>query len=229
LEDWLKIVLTSATVTTVLGALGAALFKTLLTERLRAAIRAEYDAKLESHKAQLQSSNSKELEVLKAQLKGHADVELEQLKSQLQVQAAQQNLRFTRLHERRIEAIDTVHSKLDPASDAISVYIALFQPAGADDRTHLTAVESAYKDFKAAFAAHQLFLPRNIAESMSRLDQSLVQITNQFTLVVKRRKDDPNFDHWMKLVERFQAEVTEARRVLQEDMRLALGDAPAAA
>ena len=79
LDDWAQTVLTSATATVVLGGVAATLFKSLLTERLKAAIKAEYDEKLESHKAQLQSSNSKELEVLKAQLKGHSDLELEQL------------------------------------------------------------------------------------------------------------------------------------------------------
>ncbi|MCW5637152.1 MAG: hypothetical protein KIT17_27740 [Rubrivivax sp.] len=229
MEDWLRLVLTSATVTVVLGGVAAALFKTLLTERLRAAIRAEYDAKLESHKAQLQSSNSKELEVLKAQLKGLADVELEQLKSQLQVQAAQQSMKFSRLHERRITAIDAVHAKLDPVSDAIGIYIAMFQPAGADPSAQLSAVETAYKDFKSAFAAHQLFLPRDIADAVEALDRSFVQITNQFTMVVRPKSNEPNVDHWMQLLQRFEGEVANARRHLQESMRLALGDAPPAA
>lgn len=226
LEDWLRTILTSATVAVVLGGVVASLFKNLLTERLKGAIKAEYDAKLESHKSQLQSSNAKELEVLKAQLKGHADVELEQLKSQLQIQAAQQNLTFSRLHEKRVDAIAAVHGKLISVRDAIGKYINVFQPAGVSDKDNLNAVEAAYNEFKSLFVQHQLFLPRNIATAVEQLDQTFVQVTNQFTLVVKANFQNPNTDLWMKLLERFKTDVDDAIEKLHEDMRVALGDKP---
>lgn len=226
IEDWVHIVLTSATVTVVLAGIAAALFRNLLTERLKAAIKAEYDEKLESHKAQLQSSNSKELEILKAQLKGHADVEIEQLKSNLQIQSAQQNLKFTRLHERRVEAIDLVHGKLIAVRDAVGQYINAFQPTGINDQEQLQAVQKAYDDFKPAFVTHQLFLPRNIASAIGHLDQTFIQVANQFTIVVKADKENPNMELWITLIERFKTDVDEALERLQEDMRLALGDKP---
>lgn len=224
MEDWAQTILTSATVTVVLGGIAAALFKNLLTERLKAAIKSEYDEKLESHKAQLQSSNSKELEVLKAQLKGHSEVEIEQLKSHLQIQAAQQNLTFTRLHERRIEAIDMVHHKLITVRDAVGRYINAFQPVGASDQEHLRGVESAYNEFKPAFVQQQLFLPRNIASAVKRLDETFLQVTNQFTILVKADTKNPNSALWIELLERFKTDVDDAIEQLHEDMRLALGD-----
>ena len=228
-QDWAQVVLTSATVSVILGGIAGTLFKTLLTERLKGAIKAEYDEKLESHKAQLSSSNSKELEVLKAQLKGHADVEVEQLKSQLQIQAAQQNLTFQRLHERRVEAIDGVHNSLIPVRDAVGRYINVFQPVGASDQEHLHAVEKAYADFKAKFLQKQLFLPRHIASALAHLDQTFLQVTNQFTIIVKADAKSPNTQMWIQLVERFKTDVDEAIERLHEDMRVALGDKPVAA
>lgn len=202
------------------------MFKNLLTERLKAAIKTEYDEKLESHKAQLQSSNSKELEILKAQLKGHADVEIEQLKSSLQVQSAQHNLKFTRLHERRVDAIDLVYSELIAVRDAVGGYISAFQPVGTNEQEQLNAVQTAYNSFKPTFVKHQLFLPRNIASAIEKLDQTFLQLTNQFTIVVKADAKSPNTDLWMKLIERFKTDVDEALKRLHEDMRLALGDKP---
>ena len=226
MQDWLQTILTSATVTVFLGGIAATLFKDMLTERLRAAIKSEYDAKLESHKAQLQSSNSKELEILKAQLKGQADVELEQLKSKLQVQASQQNLAFGRLHEKRVEAIAATHAHLIPVRDAVETYIAIFQPAGTNSGQQLNSVEAAYKAFRPAFSQHQVFLPRNIAAAVERLDRAFVQVANQFTLVVRPGSQNPNIELWMKLVERFQSDVNDALSSLREDMRIALGDHP---
>src|ERR1700733_2363475 len=60
--------------------------KEWLTEKLRARIKSEYDEKLETHKAQL---------------KAHGDVEIERLKSQLSVAAAERQLQFANLHEKR--------------------------------------------------------------------------------------------------------------------------------
>lgn len=225
-EDWTQTVLTSATVAVALGGIAASLFQNLLTERLKSAIKAEYDEKLESHKAQLQSSNSKELEVLKAQLKGHADVELERLKSHLQIQAAQQNLTFTRLHERRVEAIDLVHAKLISVRDAVGQYINAFQPVGTTSQERLNGVDAAYKDFKPTFVKYQLFLPRNIASAVEHLDATFLQVTNQFTIVVRADTSSPNTELWFKLLERFKTDVDDAIEKLHEDMRLALGDQP---
>lgn len=226
LDDWAHTILTSASVAVVLCGVAAALFKNLLTERLKAAIKTEYDEKLESHKAQLQASNSKELEVLKAQLKGHADVEIEQLKSQLQVQAAQQNLKFTRLHERRIEAIEHIHNKLIAVRDAVGRYINAYQPVGASDQERLKLVEAAYNEFKPSFVQSQLFLPRNVASAVATLDATFLNLTNQFTIVVKADASKPNTDLWIKLIERFKTDVDDAIERLNEDMRQALGDEP---
>lgn len=227
LGDWVTTVLTSATAAALLTGLAITLFKDLLTERLKGVIKSEYDAKLESHKAQLQSSNAKELEVLKVQLKAHADVELEQLKSQLQLQTAQQSLTFSRLHEKRVEAIASVHQSLLPVRDAVEAYIAAFQPVGSSDEANLQNVQTSYTEFKSIFARHQIFLPRDIASAVSGLDRTFVQVTNQFTLVVKARPTNPQTDLWIKLVERFQTDANETIAKLQEDMRTALGDSPA--
>lgn len=226
LTDFALTVISSAAVSAALSGLLLWITKSWIGERLKGAIKAEYDTKLESHKAQLQSSNSKELEILKAQLKSHADVEVEQLRSKLQVQAAQQNLTFSRLHERRVDAIDLVHGKLIPVRDSVGRYINAFQPSGASDKEHLNAVQTAYNDFKLAFIQHQLFLPRNIASAVEKLDETFLQITNQFTLVVKADPKQPNTEMWIKLIDRFKVDIDDAIERLHEDMRLALGDKP---
>lgn len=223
-ENWAQTILASATVTVVFGGIAAALFKSLLTERLKAAIKAEYEEKMESHKAQLESSNSKELEILKAQLKSHADIETEHLKYQLQIQAAQQNMTFSRLHERRIEAIYLVHNNLMTVRDAVAQYISAFQPVGSNDQERLKSVEAAYATFKPAFVQQQLFLPRNIAAAVKRLDATFLQVTNEFTVVVKADAAMPNTSRWLEMLEIFKTEIDAAIEQLHEDMRLALGD-----
>ena len=147
--------------------------------------------------------------------------------SHLQIQAAQQNLTFTRLHERRVTAIDLVHGKLISVRDSVGKYINAFQPVGATDDENLKSAVSAYNDFKGAFVQHQLFLPRDIAKAVAQLDETVIQITNQFTMVVKANPNNPGTELWMKLLERFKTDIDGAIERLHEDMRVALGDLPA--
>jgi len=219
--DFLISTISSAVVSTALTSLLFFLLKSSISERLKNAIKSEYDEKLESHKAQLQM----ELEMLKVKLKSDSDVEQERLRSQLQIIAAQENTMFTRLHERRMEAIEVVYSNILSAHGAVGRYIDKFQMVGApSDEENLKKVQEAYGIFKTMFVEKQLFLPRRIAAAIGQLDDIFLSITNQFTLIVKADPKRPNTEVWMKLIERFQTEVTKVIEELNEDMRVALGD-----
>lgn len=214
-------ILTSAAVT----GIAFALFKDMLSTRLKAAIENEYAGKLENLKAQLKASNDAEIETLKVRLKAEADIQQEKLKSQLQIVAAQENATFIRLHERRVDAIEHVFNSLLVVRDAVGRYINAYQPAGApSDNENLKLVQAAYDEFKPSFVKNQIFLPRHIAAAVSDIDQTFLNITNQFTLIVKANTQISNTDLWIKLIERFQTEVTQALESLNEDMRVALGD-----
>lgn len=227
-ESWVKTLLESATVAAVLGGIAMFLFKSAITERLKNAIKAEYDEKLESHKAQLQASNSKEIEVLKAQLKGRADLELEQLKSTLQVQAAQRSLAFGKLHERRVEAIHQTYKLIRALQRAVGLYIAAFRLVGDDgEADRLNAVVAAHDALRDHIVANALFLTRSISAKVAALEAEFRRITNQFTLVVKAHGDQPNTSLWMKLLGDFDGTVSDAANSVEEEMRIALGDEPA--
>ena len=75
ITDFAIQVITSASVSTALAALLLWLTKSWISERLKNAIKNEYDQKLESHKAQL---------------KAQSDVEIEKLRSQLSISATEQ-------------------------------------------------------------------------------------------------------------------------------------------
>ncbi|WP_157835251.1 hypothetical protein [Xanthomonas sp. SHU 199] len=91
-------------------ALSGALFwllRSWISERLKSAIKHEYDEKLESHKAQLQAQ---------------AAVETERLRSQLSIQATEHAVRFQRLHEKRAEVVEQLYSLLTEAYRKASTF-----------------------------------------------------------------------------------------------------------
>jgi hypothetical protein len=89
----------NATLLLVLGFLARSLLQTWLAKDV------------ERFKAGLQREASSELERLKCELRSQADVSIEQLKSRLQQAIIEHQVRFSRLHERRAEAIEQLYSR----------------------------------------------------------------------------------------------------------------------
>jgi len=89
----------NATLLVILGFLSRSLLQTWLAKDLK------------RFEADLQSRASSELERLKCELKAQADVSIEQLKSRLQQVVIEHQVRFSRLHQRRAEAIEQLYSR----------------------------------------------------------------------------------------------------------------------
>src|SRR3990172_3149003 len=85
------------------------LTKSWITERLRNAIKHEYDQKLETHKAQL---------------KGDHDTAVERLRAELRFDAFQQETRFADLHARRAETIAEMFAALRKFHSMARRYVA---------------------------------------------------------------------------------------------------------
>jgi hypothetical protein len=244
LQQLLIETLASAAVSSALVGVLVYLFQNVLVERLKAAVKAEYDTKLESHKAQLAAANNKDLEVLKSQLKGAADTqletmkvqlkatadaELERLKSRLQSESQKTNLVFTKLNDRRFEAIAKIYSTLLELHRNIAIYIEPFQMAGGpslDEKAHV--VQESHAKFMATLFEHRIFLPRSVAVLVDKLEAESRGITNVFGYMVHV---NPNHDPkvWQSQIERLEGPVAELMRALQEDMRAAIGDPVATA
>src|SRR5215471_19250607 len=91
------------------GSIATWLTKQVILERLRNAIRAEYEQKLETHKAQLRAETEKEIERLKAQL---------------QIAAAERHVRYSQIFDKRVEGIVKVHTKLLAFRDSVASFAA---------------------------------------------------------------------------------------------------------
>ena len=215
-----------------IGSIGAAAVLTFLGKewvktRLQEGVKAEYAKSLQSHKADLEAENSKNLEVLKAQLKGEADLAQEKLRHELQIASARENLMFTRLHEKRIVAIESVHQKLHVLNASVGRYIHAHGPwQTSAQNQQLDELVKASEDFRSALVNTQIFLPRGITKSLDELDKTLSKIANEHTFVVNPTSARPNTELWLKQIELFQSDVLAAIEQLHEDIRIALGDRP---
>jgi hypothetical protein len=183
--------------------------KTWIAERLKNAIKAEYDTKLESHKAQL---------------KARSDVEIEKLKSALNIAANQRNTTFSHLHTRRVDVIANTYAKLKKLHDCVANYVKPFELSGErskEDRRKDVLEASA--DFTPYYSQNQIFLSQPVAEAIRQMNQELISVSNLFIYTVDLAPT-PDFKHWIKITEKFEGSVKDALAGLEKQLRQLLGD-----
>lgn len=217
-------VISSAAVSAALSGLLLWITKTWIAERLKNAIKAEYDTKLESHKAQLKAEYDKQLETHKAQLKARSDVEIEQLKSSLNIAANQRNTTFSHLHTRRVDVIANTYAKLKKLHDCVANYVKPLELSGERSKEErLKDVVEASADFSPYYSQNQIFLSQPVAEAIRQMNQELISISNLFIVTVDL-PPTPDVQQWIKITEKFEGNVKDALAGLEKQLRQLLGD-----
>lgn len=224
LTDFAVTVISSAAVSAALSGLLLWLTKTWVAERLKNAIKAEYDTKLESHKAQLKAEYDRQIETHKAQLKAKSDVELEQLKSSLSIAASQRNTTFSQLHSRRVDVIANTYAKLKHLHDCVANYIKPFEMEGERSREDRRKdVVDASGEFTPYYSQNQIFLSQPVAEAIRQVNQELVSVSNVYIFTVELPQT-PDVQQWLKITEKFEGSVKQALAGLEIQLRQLLGD-----
>jgi hypothetical protein len=182
---------------------GVLIAKTYLTQKIKSAIKAEYDEKLANLNAQLKIRNDAAIEVLKAQLKSESDISIEKLKSELSVAAAQRTLQFSQLHSQRAEVIAEVYHDLRDAIDCMVDYTKLFEPVGGTPRKERAkaAVEAVNK-FIRIFRTKEIYIPQAAAEKLRMIADELKLAFFNFTYDVEPDQMR-EFEHGPKVSEKW--------------------------
>jgi hypothetical protein len=198
------------------GLLSAALLwltKNWISERMKNAIKHEYDEKLETHKAQLKSQT---------------EIEIEQLKSQLQIAAAERNIRYTKIFERTAEATAETYSKLLALLGAFEHYTMAWEnentPPKADRRQ---VVSKRLEEFFGYYRPNRLFLPKETVIKIEEFVKKLHGMTVEFMIGVEQGMDshrnDPDRNTWIKTMDFMSKEVPPLLTILEDDFRKILG------
>ena len=202
--------------------------RTWVSEKIRASIKSEYDEKLTNLAAQLKSQFDKELETHKAQLKSQGDVQIEELKSRLSIVAAQQQFKFSKLHELRLSIIAEVYQSLQAFVIALREYTASFEPVGIAPRPERqkTAVEAA-NAFMKLFSEKQIYIPRATAKKLSELRENLRFLLLQFQFsvdFVQRSGGADPTEKWLEITSKINSLSSTALVDLEDDLRRLFGE-----
>lgn len=185
--------------------------KDAIAEKMKAAIKAEYDQRLET---------------LKANLKASGDVELERHKQALSVEAMRHNVRYARLHETRATVIGEVYAALSETYDALRAYTAAFEPAGAPSKDErLQALGQALKTFRQAFVRKKIFLPKSIADQLDRIHADMFAAQQSFLWGVHLPKQDARqLEKWIEVSDKVDGPIKAALEDLEAELRRLMGD-----
>jgi hypothetical protein len=206
-------VITSAGVSALLTAVIVFLAKNWISERLRGAIRSEYEQKLETHKAQLKAQN---------------DTQLEHFKAQLQVAASERSIRLTRVFETTVDTVAGTYERFLAFHDAVGSYISIFEyksDPSKEERRKIVA--SRYTEFLDYYRPRRPFLPKRTVLSIEDFCAKLHKITVNFMIGVEQGGDErraqrgvaKDKDTWIESYETFTEEIPPILALLEDDLR----------
>ncbi len=212
LADFVTQVLTSAIFSSILVGSGVWLVRSWLSERMKNAIRSEYDQKLETHKAQL---------------KAQSDVALERVRADLSIAAAERQIQFERLHEERAEVIAETYARLTELHTKLGDYVKIFEPAGDKPREERRqAVQEAHKAFITYYPKKRIFLPELAVAKIDSINERSVSAFYSFfyEIDVIQEQGGHAAKRWLEIFNQVKDDIPVALKELERDFRALLGD-----
>jgi len=181
------------------------LFRTWIAERLKGAIKNEYDQKLETHKAEL---------------KGLHDTELERLRADLRIEASERETRFDRHHEKVIEIVAGTFAQLQEFHRAIASY--LIDPLSVtSSREVWDSAKGKFDAFYDYFNPRRIYLSKKTAEGIDRTCQKLLKVLFVDGLPVP--EDVGSCERVKQAYARLVEEVIPLLKSLEEEFRTLVG------
>src|SRR5258706_9533717 len=183
--------------------------KNWISEKIKGRIKAEYDS---------------QLEILKSKLKSESDVEVERLRSQLSIAAAERQFRFSKLHEKRADAIAEVYALLQPFVSALADYVKIIEtsagPSREDRNKKVTETGNAFLQY---YSAKKIFIPVSVAKKIDEIQKMLREAHVQFAYLDDFPKS-PDLQKWVEIFEKINGLSDKALFELENDFRRLLGD-----
>ncbi len=188
------------------------LAKSWISERLKNAIKHEYDQKLES---------------LKAVLKSEHDIELERFRSQLSISATEHQVRFANQYDQMAIVIAEIYRQVSVMYSAVANYIkpVEFSADGpqCERRVKVNRILAEFSDY---FYVKRIYLPTDTAERVEQFRNKLYDVAQEFANKVEIPKERTgNWEDmaWSKTWDALTREIKPLRAELEDEFRSLLG------
>ena len=208
-------ILSSAFVSAALCASLVWLCRSWIGERLKGAIKSEYDLKLEAYKNQLSSESARDLESYKAQL---------------QIAATTHQIKLSSLHEKIAETVAGVYERIVNLEDSVADYVKAFEPTGGPTKEERRKVLAGkLDDFRNFYRSSKIYLPKNTVPKVDELQKLLLDTAKDFQWMVEMpeaRNEMGDIKAWGKACDTIEKAVPPVLESLEDEFRALLGHAP---
>jgi|SRR3569832_142320 len=169
---------------------------------------------------------AKDLEKFKVQLVAVSSEASEHLKHELQMASLEHQVRFSKLHERRAEVIESLYGLLVEVQWASQSLVAPIEFGGEPPKQekYVVAMNKA-AEFYQAFDKSRIFLPETVCAQIDEFLRGMRTRVIQFGVYTQTDQYAPDhvvrkqLDVWQKSAEYFNTEVPIARRALETELR----------
>lgn len=164
---------------------------------------------------------------IETELKANSAAELEKLRSALAIAAAERHVRFSKLHERRAEAVAETYGFLRSLHSRLSEYVKIFEPAGdrpkEERRNDVAEAHKAFFDF---YLKNRIFLSKSAVEKIEDFNRKSIKAFYRFFYGVEMAKGagGAGTDKWMEVFTQVNDEMPLALGELEDEFRRLLGD-----
>ncbi|MGB6431456.1 MAG: hypothetical protein WBF06_12790 [Candidatus Acidiferrales bacterium] len=124
-------------------------------------------------KTLLSSRLERESDAFKAELKRSADVEIERLRSSLQMEALEHRVRFSKLHEQRVDVISRLSTEIEEVPAAVQIFVLnVKQPAALE-----VARDRTFELFRLS-RLNRTILPASVCAMLEQYSRKLMHIVS---------------------------------------------------
>jgi hypothetical protein len=179
-------------------------------------------------KTALTSKLTQDAEAFKARLKADADVEIEKLRSSLQKIAVEHQVRFSKLHAERAQAIAELYKRLVIVFSEGHIFVLTGGFPSEGQREKYNEIGHRIEDFCAFAEAQRIYLPESICKLVDEFVNALrkpiiavgiyggIDYPNERTVTERR-------DAVMEAYAAFESKIPAARTALEKEFRVLLG------
>ena len=174
---------------------------------------------------------SKDLERHKAQLSAENASASERLRHELSLIAQHRQIVFSKLHEKRAEAISKTYELLTDAARLGSIYVSPIDYAGDPEKPEkFQSFATAYNEFSNYFEKSRIYLPEATCSLIEKLLDEMRQPAIKMNVYMRHEQVQDNrvqrerLDAWSSAWKAFQEDVPAAKKALELDLRTLLGD-----
>jgi hypothetical protein len=151
---------------------------------------------------------------------------IERYRAKLRSEGYEHEVRFGRLHEKRVEIIADLYRKLVDAEAAFASWVSPLQEAGEHPMTEKAQrAADAGSEFRMSFLRNRIWLDRDLCDQIGAFDRKLYETFVKFTTY---HPDDPltkkeYLEGWMKAWKTVSEQVPSLRDQIEERFRKMLG------